>query len=120
MLTGRFMTKREIELHMPTSLGERSPLRTLPLLILSPSSTSAAGRAMRAAATETITTATPPRASECKKVCGKNHIAPVTIETVRPLNRTVRPAVDMVMRTASSTEAPSLRSSLKRFTMSSE
>ncbi len=75
---------------------------------------------MSAPATERKTTTTPPIANDFKKYCGKKARDDSTIATVIPLNKTVRPAVATVSITASLTLFFLARSSLKRFTMSSE
>ena len=64
----------------------------------------------------TSATTSPPSPMEIKNRCGNTVRHAIAAATVTPLNSTVRPAVFIVLRTASGTSAPRPSSSRKRET----
>ena len=79
-----------------------------------------AGNKVIAASTAIKTTSTPPMPTERNIVIRKKTRPRRPIDTVRPEKVTARPAVAMVMATASSTLRPWVSSSRKRLTINSE
>jgi hypothetical protein len=75
-----------------------------------------AGRNTTVDVAATSATTSPPRPIETRNRCGNTVRHAIAATTVVALNSTVRPAVCIVMRTASGTSAPRPSSSRKRET----
>ena len=122
--TGRRMMMRARFDHGPASpLTRRSRIRrgiTRRLLMRWPSTDRSAGSSVTEAAIETSGISTPPAPIERMNGSGMNSSAASPMATVRPENRVARPAVLIVVSSASWTSLPELSSSRKRNTTSIE
>ena len=122
--SGRRMTQFAHQLQKPTLIvpAGRRDLKTgsRRRLTAGPSIDIRAGRNVSAYTTATATTIAPAAPIEARKVPWKKSIAERPTATVMPENVIARPAVAIVVASASSRDAPFASSSRKRLTTNSE